>query len=270
MKVCMVNDASHVGCDLAKFLPRDISVDFINGDRSFFGKTFGAFWKIFNAEDYDIFHVHYALQYAYLADKLRRLDVLHVHGSDVRWVVDSKEFGWVVKHALKHANKVLFATPDLEEKVKGYRPDAVYLPTPIDVDRYSVKTVYNNKPKALYFKQWYESPDWQLSLIEKSFDLTIQERTIDYSVMPEFLKGFDVFVDRFSIPSFSKTCLEAMACGLATVDYRYYKSLDALCDRLAELSNIESIGLQSRSFVDNNHNAKKIALVLTEIYRELI
>ena len=271
MKICMINDAAHVGSDLAKFLPPDITVDFIFGNRSFFGKTFGAFWNVFTSKNCDVYHANYALQYAYLVDKLKHLDILHVHGSDVRWVVDSFKYGWVVKYALKHADKVLYATPDLETKVKKYRPDAIYLPTPVDVDRFTIKTVYNIKPKALYFKQWYESIkdfSWQIGMIKRRFDLTIQERNIDYSVMPDFLKSFDIFIDRFSIPSFSKTCLEAMSCGLATIDYRHYNSLNSLRDRLEELKDIQVIGWENRLFVENNHNAKKIALVLANIYRD--
>ena len=268
----MINDAAHVGSDLAKFLPSDITIDFINGNRSLLGKTLGAFWKIATVKNCDIYHTHYALQYAYFTGKLKHLDILHVHGSDIRWVVDSKKYGWIVRYALKHADKVLYATPDLEEKVKQYRADAIYLPTPIDVNRFSIKKDYNKKPKALYFKQWYESIDkdfvFQTNMIRHRFDLTIQDRCIDYSVMPDFLRGFDVFVDRFSIPSFSKTCLEAMSSGLATIDYRHYSTLNSLRDRLDKLTDIESIGWENRLYVENNHNAKKIALVLADIYRD--
>jgi hypothetical protein len=272
MKLVVVNDCSNVLGDISSHFGNDIDVKFIKHSSGLWSKTFGLTWKIMRSKG-DIYHCNYALQDAYIVDKIKHLDVLHIHGSDVRWTIDSKKYGWIVKNNLCNAKKVLYATPDLEIKVKSIREDAVYLPTPIDVDRFRLKQIYSEKPKAVYFKQWYENHldiAVKLAKIRRHFDLIIQERNIAYVAMPAFLREFDVFVDRFSIPSFSKTCLEAMSCGLATIDYRHFNGdLDKRLKEL-DLPGIYLAGMNSRSFVQSNHNVKSIANKLSNIYLELM
>jgi hypothetical protein len=272
MKLIVVNDCSNVLSDIVPYFEDDIDPIFIRHGRGLWSKTFGLAWKIIRSEG-DLYHCNYALQDSYLVSKLKHLDVLHVHGSDVRWIINSKKYGWIVKHNLHVAKKVLYATPDLESKVKSIREDAVYLPTPVDTTVFRLKQIYSEKPKAVYFKQWYENHldiAVKLAKIRKHFDLTIQERDIAYCAMPYFLRGFDVFVDRFSIPSFSKTCLEAMSSGLATIDYRHFNGdLDKrLCE--LDLPGIYLDGMRNRSFVQSNHSVKLVADKLSSIYVELM
>lgn len=274
LNLTVVNDCSFVMHDVAPYFDSSIKVSFIEQDRTFRSKTIGLFWKIAKSHA-DIYHCNYGLQNAFLTSILKNLDVLHCHGSEIRWMIDSKKYGWIVKYALRHANTVLYATPDLADKVKYYREDAIYLPTPIDINRFTAKDVYLPKPKALYFKQWYENIDAyssQFKQIQTMFDLTIHERNIPYCEMPKFLKGFDVFIDRFSIPSQSKVCLEAMASGLATIDYRHNKSVESLANRLEELDlpGIYIAGMYNRNYIKENHNAQTTAKTLTSIYRKIM
>jgi hypothetical protein len=274
LNLVIVNDCSNVMHDVAPYFDADINVSFINRDRRFWSKTFGLAWQIAKSEG-DVFHCNYGLQDAFLTTTLKHLDILHIHGSEIRWIINSKKYGWLVKYALHHANKVLYATPDLETKVKHYREDAIYLPTPIDVNIFTAKDTYLPKPKALYFKQWYESIDTyssEFKQIQTMFDLTIHERNIPYSEMPNFLKGFDVFIDRFSIPSQSKVCLEAMASGLATIDYRHNKSMESLASRLDELDlpGIYIAGMYNHNYIKENHNAAIIAKTLTTLYQKIV
>ena len=273
MRVCMVNDCAHVGEDLANCINSmngDIEVTLIRGSRRFFGKTFGALWKIAKLRNYDLYHVHYALQHAYLVDKLKHLDILHVHGSDVRWTINSKKWGWIVRRNLKKAKVVLYATSDLKEHVLKFREDAIYLPTPVKTDVFTPKQDYGNPLKAVYFKLPYEKLPLGLDIYLKqnNIALDVLERNVPYEEMPETLRKYDIFIDRFSIPSFSKTCLEAMASGLATINYRHHENILGRVDELTDIKRIKREGIENRLFIEQNHDAKLVAGQLSRIWRD--
>ena len=268
-KVVIVNDCAHVMEDIIPYLQGDFNIRFIRRSRGLWSKTCGILWKILRSHG-DIFHVSYALQDAYLVDKLKHLDMLTCHGSDVRWTIRSKKYGWIVRHNLKNAKKVVYATPDLEPMIAKFRVDASYLPTPVVVERFTEKQEYSDKPKAVYFKQSYEHVASGLLEISKRIPLAIQDRNIPYEDMPNFLKCYDVFVDRFTIPSLSKTCLEAMSCGLATIDYRHHRDLGKRIDDLSDIKNVKRFGHENRLFVEKNHDVKQVAVMLSEMYEEMM
>jgi len=267
MKVLVVNDCAHVMEDLIPYLSSKFEIQFLQRTRGLWSKTFGILWKIAKSEG-DLWHVNYALQDAYIVSKLKHLDVLHCHGSDVRWTVHSKKWGWIVKRNLKKAEKVLYATPDLEMSVKKYREDATYLPVPVKVDVFTPKYKYNNPPKAVYFKLVYEKLPLGLETYLKTRNVTLDifEKNIPYEKMPETLRQYDIFIGCFSLPGFTKTCLEAMACGLATIDYRH-NPIDRVDELLA--INLKEEGKKNREFVINNHDVKKVAKQLSEVWKSL-
>ena len=265
----MINDCAHVGEDLSSYINNRglAKVDLIKRGRNIVDKTLGVLFKVAMLPDYDIYHVHYALQDAYIVSKLKRLDVLHCHGSDIRWTIDGK-WGFIVKHNLRKAKVVLYATPDMEQKIMKYREDAVYLPTPVRTDTFTLKQQYNNPLRAVYFKLSYEKPPTNLfsMLKEKGISVDVLERKFPYEEMPDLLKRYDIFIDRFTIPSFSKTCLEAMSCGLATIDYRHKEDL---AGRVKELtaSFVREEGLKNREYVIRNHDVEKVAEQLVGIWK---
>jgi hypothetical protein len=268
MKVVVVNDCAHVMEDLIPYLSPDFEIQFIQRTRGLWSKTFGILWKISRSRG-DAFHVSYALQDAYLVDKFKHLDILHVHGSDVRWTIHNRKWGWIVKYNLEHAKIVLYATPDLKEQVLKFREDAIYLPTPIKTDVFTLKQNYNNKLKAVYFKLPYETLPSSLVffLKMKGITLDILKRNIPYEKMPETLRQYDIFIDRFSIPSFSKTCLEAMSSGLVTIDYRHSNDYLSRVEEL-NMENIKREGKMNRDFVEKNHDTRLIANQLSRIWRD--
>jgi hypothetical protein len=266
MKVVVLNDCAHVMEDLIPHLLNEFDIEFIPRSRSLWSKTFGILWKILRSQG-DIFHVSYSLQDAYLANKLKHLDILHVHGSDVRWTLHSKKYGWIVKSNMKHAKKVLYATPDLEETVKKFRQDAVYLPTPVNIDMFTPKSHYSKSPKAVYFKLHYEEFPTKLRkvLAENNIPLTIMEKNVPYRKMPETLRRFDIFIDRFTIPSFSKTCLEAMSCGLATIDYRHVENFEERVTFLLR-NGVEECTKENQSILEK-HDVRNVATQLADFWR---
>ena len=270
MKVVVVNDCAHVMEDLIPYLSPDFEIQFIQRTRGLWSKTFGILWKISRSKG-DAFHVSYALQDAYLVDKFKHLDILHVHGSDVRWTIHNRKWGWIVKYNLEHAKIVLYATPDLKEQVLKFREDAIYLPTPIKTDVFTLKQNYNNPLKAVYFKLPYETlPSSILFFLKmKGITLDILKRNIPYEKMPETLRQYDIFIDRFSIPSLSKTALEAMACGLVTVDYRHLDRFPERLDMLMDINVLRKEAFNNRQFVENFHNVGMVANQLRQIWEGL-
>jgi glycosyltransferase involved in cell wall biosynthesis len=86
------------------------------------------------ARRHDITHVHSAGILRHARFGVRRF-VLHCHGTDVRTQQYQDRWRRPIVHGLEVAEAVFYSTPDLAEHVLPARPDAVYLPVPIDVAR---------------------------------------------------------------------------------------------------------------------------------------
>ena len=87
--------------------------------------------------------------------------------------------------------------------------------------------------------------------------------------MPRFLSSYDVFVDRFTIPALSKTCLEAMSCGIPTIDYRHGANF---AERVSSLAVNEVYARESklaRDYALENHDRRKVVDRLVRIYGEI-
>ncbi len=84
--------------------------------------------------NYDVAHIHYA----YLGNlgRLGRFPyILHCHGTDLR-----AQAAWtrpLVRSAVLHARHVFYATPDLKPFLQPLRPDAEFLPNPVDLERFA-------------------------------------------------------------------------------------------------------------------------------------
>lgn len=255
--------------DLLPFLSENFEIDFIRRSRGLFSKTLGITWKILRAKG-DLFHVNYALQDAYITAKFKHLDVLYCHGSDVRYTIKSKRYGWMVKSNLKKAKIVLYSTEDMADFLESYRKDAIFMERPVRTDLFKEKTTYGNPPKAIYFPKPYEALPQKLeNLLNKNgITVTIHHKRIPYKEMPFLLSKFEVFIDRFSISSLSKTCLEAMSCGLATIDYRHKVFLENRIKELADIEKIKKQGKKNRKFVVENHNPTLVAEKIAKIWNK--
>ena len=217
--VTILNDCAYVGYEISKELKsRGYEVLYFPRGRSLYSKTFSVLVNIVRSRG--ILHVNYALQDAYLAGKLKGSFLLHAHGSDLRWSIAGR-WGWIVRSSLKVASKVIVATPDLLERAREYRTDSEYLPNPVDIERFAPQPREKARSKSvLYFPKWYETLPEELvkELHKAGFVLSAPAERVKYEDMPRLLCAHDVFIDRFTIPAFSKTCLEAMSCGIPTID----------------------------------------------------
>jgi glycosyltransferase involved in cell wall biosynthesis len=85
---------------------------------------------------YDVVHVHFA-RLGMLGPMSGRPYTLHVHGTDIRGVRPGSAWGREIAPFMRRARLVYYATPDLREWVEPFRPDAIFLPNPIETDLFS-------------------------------------------------------------------------------------------------------------------------------------
>ena len=270
-RVTVINDCSHFIGDILPILTKNFDVNYVTRSRSLWSKTFGLIWKILCTHS-DIYHVNFALQDAFLIQKLKHLDVLLCHGSDVRTTINSKKYGWMVRSNLRKAKKVLFSTPDLKEILLKYTPNPEYVPVPVRTDVFTPTTSHSKTLDTLYFKKWYEQIPRELVSLCRMYNINLNviEPTVSYKNMPSFLNRFKIFIDRFTIPSFSKTCLEAMSCGLAAITYRDKLQLPAAVERLSDIDYCKKVGLENRQYVLENHDYRITANKITDVWSELL
>lgn len=268
--VTILNDCAYVGYEIAKELRiRGYEVLYLPRERSLYSKTMAALFNVLRSRG--ILHVNYALQDAYLTGKLRGSFLLHAHGSDLRWSIAGR-WGWMVKSCLKIASKVIVSTPDLLETAREYRADAEYLPNPVDTEKFTPPPRGKTKSKtALYFPKWYEALPEELvkELHKTGFALSTPTERVKYEEMPQFLSAHDVFVDRFTIRSLSKTCLEAMSCGIPTIDYRHRAAFAKRVDSLAVNEAYSRESKLARDYVLENHDRRRVVDRLVKIYAEI-
>ena len=115
----------------------------------------GAIWLARLAERSwraDLLHVHFATVVHHTRVIPRRY-VLHAHGTDVRTLQYDDRYGPIIRRAMSGAAALVYSTPDLAEHTLPSRPDAIYLPVPIDVDgapTWSPET----RPRVFFASRW--------------------------------------------------------------------------------------------------------------------
>jgi len=85
---------------------------------------------------------------------------------------------------------------------------------------------------------------------EMNLQLHVPNNFVPYFEMPSYLNKFEVFFDRFTIPSLSKTALEALACGCTVISWN------------GLVSNPEDIV--------RNHSLKAVTKKLQQIYEKML
>ena len=146
MRIAEINDIASVASDLAKGL-RDRGHDVtVIRPRLFGGRlpwmvkpvvgpVRGVEWaqiiRKVREGNFDMVHIHYA--YLGMMGVLGKFPyILHCHGSDVREITPFTRP--MIQRALRGAAKVYYATPDLAAYVLARRPDAEFLPNPVDAE----------------------------------------------------------------------------------------------------------------------------------------
>lgn len=240
------------------------------------------------AEAAQLIHIHSRLDVLFpLREKFGRSKkiILHYHGTDIRGLVSSKEnspkprgeisrfsnvipqsksflrkilwrksFRYTIhKKAQTTADAVLVSTPDLLSLAEG----ATYLPNPIDTEHFKPdETPRKDRRRALTIDT--EATDVRRTLKyckSHNIDTEIEvydrtQKPVMYGKMPNFLKGYDIYVDvRYVnghvLENLSKTALESLACGLEVLDHRleYRKGLPIEYNPSSVLSKLSNFYL---------------------------
>ncbi|MBN1244510.1 glycosyltransferase [Candidatus Bathyarchaeota archaeon] len=309
MKLVMVNDCAFVGETLLKYMPPELEKQHIKRSRSFLSKTFGVAFKILRAKG-DVYHTNYLLQDCYVANRLGKKPLIgHAHGSDLRISLNHFAWGRIVRHNLKHCDKILVSTPDILGIAKRYRKDAEYLPNPIDPKLFYPKPAFQKgkKKKVLIASDsnWsVKGTDIAIKALSKikEVDVSIVQQGKDYDkttalasslglnlkILPkvshekvnEYYWDADVVIDRFALGSLGMVSLEAIACGrpaIAYVSSEYPENKDFPLKDLKDeetiantISNLPSdLWEKEHRFLKKYHDVKNIESRLLSIYEEL-
>jgi len=249
MKLVMINDCAFVGETLLKYMPPELENQHIKRSRSFWSKTFSLAFKILRAKG-DVYHANYLLQDCYIASRLGKKPLIgHAHGSDLRTSLNHYAWSRIIRHNLKHCDKILISTPDILDIAKRYREDAEYLPNPINAELFYPKpAVQKGKKKRVLIAS---DSNWSvkgtdvaikaLSKIREEVDVSIIQHGKDFDkttalasslglslkILPkapheklnEYYWDTDIVIDRFRLGSLGVVSLEAIACGRPVVTY---------------------------------------------------
>lgn len=249
MKVVMISDCAFVGETLLKYMPPELEKQHIKRSRSFWSKTFSLAFKILRAKG-DLYHANYLLQDCYIAARLGKRPLLgHAHGSDLRASLNHYAWSRIIRHNLKHCDKILVSTPDILGIARLYREDAEYLPNPINTELFYPKPAAQKGEKKRVLIA--SDSNWNvkgtdiaikaLSTIKEEVEVSIIQHGKDFGkttalasslglnlkILPkapheklnEYYWGSDVVIDRFALGSLGLVSLEAIACGRPVVTY---------------------------------------------------
>ncbi len=206
--------------------------------------------KYLRANNFDVIHLHVAYM-GWMGIMGKYPFFLHCHGIDLYRNLYHPLLRKVTVKALRAAEKVFFSTPDLMAHAARIRPDAIFLPNPINTESFRpMNEGYENpSPRLLFISRLDEvkGPDVAFAAIGQlkqrrpevqvdAFELggeveRYRDRTdvnfikpVTYVEMPALLNRYDIIIGQFKLGIVSMSELESMACGKPVVSYFSYPS----------------------------------------------
>ena len=163
---------------------------------------------------FDVIHIHNISHFVPVIKMLypNKKVVIHYHG----FTSAANRFA---KTANRFADNVFVASTHLHDIF----PDAIYIPTPVDIEHFTYGKT--GKGKLAFTMRYLDLEKFKSATNDDEIQIIDREITpIDYKDMPEFLKKYETYYDMKFVhgvlgKSNSKTCLEALACGLKVVNY---------------------------------------------------
>ncbi|MEM3891521.1 MAG: hypothetical protein QW282_05150 [Nitrososphaerales archaeon] len=266
MKVVMLHDCAYIASTLAKHLAR-IGVEVDKLPLQTIPKTVRALRSC----KADLIHAHYARAPAWAAMLSGKRYVVHCHGDDIR-----HGYSVLTKLAFKRAALILHATPDLEGVVKG----SIYLPNPVDKERFKAKRVIREVNTAIYFTHPEAHPNTrgreedivkrlQTFCAEAEVKLNIVAKgSVKYEAMPTLLSNYDLFLDHWMVPAYSKTALEAMSMHIPVIGYE--TPLEHLKQKLIEAKTDPQPLIERGKRIVEEHDPDKVAQLLYKLYQKAV
>uniref|UniRef100_A0A7V4CPF4 Glycosyltransferase n=1 Tax=Fervidobacterium pennivorans TaxID=93466 RepID=A0A7V4CPF4_FERPE len=274
MKVVMINDCAFVGETLLKYMPDDVDKLHIKRTRGFWSKTFGLALSILRAKG-DVYHVHYLLQDCHIATRFGKRPLIgHAHGSDLREIIHTKMWGWIVKYNLRHCDKILVAQPTILRIAREYNDTAEYFPIPYDPqlfypkplpERRNIKYILIASPHDFRVKGTdkfihacakvdvpfklriidYGKDARKARILAKKMGLKVEIlHKVSHESMNKLYWDADLILGSFGVGQLDTVAVEAMACGRPVIHHilkKYFptcplQELDSI-DHVAELIN---------------------------------
>jgi len=238
---------------------------------------------------HDVLHFHARSILPFFLDLplwkfLGKTIVVHYHGSDIRY----KNNSLCVK---KCANCVFVSTPDLLE----WAPDAIWVPNPIDVDKYSNLGEFNNQESESILiihaptVREVKGTQYIVDAIDKlkqegyTVELKILECLSHDQIIMEFIKA-DIIVDQLLLGWYGVVSIEGMSlkkpvCVYIRDDLIQFipkgsfvncnpENIYVILKRVIEDSNLrKDIATNGYDFVCKFHNAEMVAKVIVAKYQ---
>lgn len=196
------------------------------------------FWK--KSRNYDLIHVHYGL-FSYFGLIAGKPWILHLHGSDVHKNLTNPLTAPYVKHCLQKATRVVYSTPDLRDAVTPMRPDATWLPAPINLEAFHEERPTSQNLTIFFASRWdpikglethlelvkllrKQHPEIDLVGIDwgegadraKALGVTLQPKCSEQSFV-SMLSGADFIIGQVKSGALGKSDLQAIASGTPTM-----------------------------------------------------
>jgi glycosyltransferase involved in cell wall biosynthesis len=196
---------------------------------------------------FDVVHLHVAYM-GWLGLIGRYNYFLHGHGLDLELNLKRPIVRWFTVRSMLRAERFYYSTPDLAQYATTVRSDSVFLPNPIDVERFRPNPRSESKFPRLLLLGRFEAkkgPQEAMRIIRAlrrrepsvevdAFNWGPQVRqladpnlvrlipTVPYAQMPELIGRYDILLGQFRLGILSMMELEAMACGKPLVTYFKY------------------------------------------------
>lgn len=195
----------------------------------------------------DLAHIHFGPN-GYYGSLKKAPYVLHLHGTDLRQDLHRPLIGHAERFAIKHADQLIVATPDLLEEAISLDADAAYVPNPLPLQMYrrimapdTTRRSTSHSGPVFFSARWDDSKGG-LGLVELAHELVSsghqvvgvdwgtyaqQARQVGVTLLPrmaptqfeEVLATSAVSVGQFSFGSLGISDLETLASGSPLVGW---------------------------------------------------
>lgn len=104
----------------------------------------------------DLMHVHFGTRGGVANSRPVIPFVMHWHGTDIRTTYQTPEGRPGIQWGADHAAAVVYSTPDLRQHAEPVRPDAIYLPNPVDWTELPAWKP-SGPPRVLFASRWEDA-----------------------------------------------------------------------------------------------------------------